>query len=173
MKKGAQFPPGVRETVIRLAGSRPRPTNREIRKAIEMEFEVEVSYRTIGRYCKAAGVPTSSQLTRSRSAAGEGLPSGGLPLWIAANYGDATRAIEAYVQALGARARLVGGATFIVPGVVYGPHEKAIIENIRRNDGRLASLERHFHQAEVDGDREKAEELVLRIKTVLEEWLVL
>ena len=150
-----------------------RLTNREIRKAIEREFEVEVSDRTIGRYCKAEEVPTSSQLTRSRSAAGEGLPSSGLPLWIATHYGDATRPIEAYVQELGAHARLVGGAAFIVPGVVYGHHEKAIIENIRRNDGRLASLERYFHQAGVDGDRENARELVLRIKTVLEEWLVL
>lgn len=61
MKPGERPPRELKEFVLRLAGSRPRPTNREICQAVERRFGLTLDDRTIGRYCQAAGVPTSSR----------------------------------------------------------------------------------------------------------------
>ena len=63
MKPGERPPRGVREIVLRLAGRNPRPTNREVREAVQRKFgeDFELSDRTIVRYCRAAGLPTSGR----------------------------------------------------------------------------------------------------------------
>lgn len=61
MKSGEHPPKGVKELVLKLAGSKPRPTNREIVEAVQRKFRVDIVERTVARYCKAAGLPTSSR----------------------------------------------------------------------------------------------------------------
>ncbi len=68
MKAGEHPPIGVKELVLKLAGNKPRPTNKEIREAVKRKFgeTIELSYRTIGRYCEGAGLPTSSRVPRGK-----------------------------------------------------------------------------------------------------------
>jgi len=66
MKQGERPPKGVRELVLRLAGRDPRPTNRVIQQRIKEKFEVTVDQKTIQRYCKAAGLPTSPRAPGER-----------------------------------------------------------------------------------------------------------
>ncbi len=61
MKMGEHPPEGVKKLVLELAGTNPRPTNKEIREAVQRRFEgIEISYRTISRYCSAAVLPRST-----------------------------------------------------------------------------------------------------------------
>ncbi|MDO8472320.1 MAG: hypothetical protein Q7T05_00715 [Dehalococcoidia bacterium] len=61
LQKGERPPPGAKERVIRLAGSRPRPTNKEIIEDVQRKFEITMSDRTIRRYCEEARVPRSTK----------------------------------------------------------------------------------------------------------------
>ena len=63
MKPGERPPNGVKELVLKLAGSNPRPTNKAICEDVKRRFgeRIEVSERTVGRYCEKAGSPTSSR----------------------------------------------------------------------------------------------------------------
>ena len=63
MKQGEPPPKGVKELVLKLAARDPRPTNKQIREGVQTTFGegTELSDRTIGRYCKAAGLPGSSR----------------------------------------------------------------------------------------------------------------
>ncbi|MDD5605607.1 MAG: hypothetical protein WC231_01335 [Dehalococcoidales bacterium] len=60
MKSGEKPPRGLKKYVISLASSNPRPTNKEIREAVDRKFETGISDRTICRYCTQAGLPTKS-----------------------------------------------------------------------------------------------------------------
>ncbi len=70
MKRGEPPPRGLKELVVRLGGG-PRPTNQVIRQSVKEKFGVTVDDKTIRRYCKAAGLPTSSRLSRQQ----EGKPT--------------------------------------------------------------------------------------------------
>lgn len=61
VKPGERPPSGLKEKVLRLAGRNPRPTNQAIADAVKEAFGVKVVERTIRRYCKVAGVATSSR----------------------------------------------------------------------------------------------------------------
>ncbi len=63
MKKGEGPPNGVKELVLKLAGRNPRPTNKGICDDVKREFGegIEISERTVGRYCEKAGLPTNSR----------------------------------------------------------------------------------------------------------------
>ena len=63
MKRGEPPPSKARELVLKMAGIYPRPTNRQIREAVQRRFgeEIVLSDRTIFRYCRAARLPASTR----------------------------------------------------------------------------------------------------------------
>lgn len=63
LKQGKPPPKGVRELVLKMAGRNPRPTNREIIDEVKRKFgeAISIDGRTISRYCKDVGLPTSSR----------------------------------------------------------------------------------------------------------------
>ena len=60
IKPGERTPGAVRVEVCRLAEMKPRPINRVIREQVAMKLGVNVSYRSIRRFCEEAELPTSS-----------------------------------------------------------------------------------------------------------------
>lgn len=64
MKQGERPPKGVKLLVVRLAGRDPRPTNAVIEEVVKEKFGVNLDSKTIRRYCKEAGLPTSNQTAR-------------------------------------------------------------------------------------------------------------
>ena len=61
MPSGEPVPPAARAEVCRLAGMKPRPINRVIQEQVKMKYGVVVSPRSIGRFCKEAGLPARSR----------------------------------------------------------------------------------------------------------------
>ncbi|MFA4835022.1 MAG: hypothetical protein WC749_02980 [Dehalococcoidia bacterium] len=68
MKPGERPPKIVKAMVVDLGGRLLRPTNAKIIEAVKQEFSLDISDRTIYRYCKKAGVPTSVRRQRSAGA---------------------------------------------------------------------------------------------------------
>ena len=64
MKQGERPSDKVKEEIYRLAAKEPRPTNTAIQAAVKERFSTSVSPRAISRYCKKAGLPTSSLSTK-------------------------------------------------------------------------------------------------------------
>ena len=59
MQPGERPPKKVKELVVELGGRLLRPTNAKIIEAVKQELSLDISDRTIRRYCKEGGVPTS------------------------------------------------------------------------------------------------------------------
>ena len=82
--------------------------------------------------------------------------------------GLVARAIAGYSERKRLRANGIGRSGLMLPRLLYGPEEEAIISAIRRRDSQLTSLEKQFAQAEVDLNRDAATRLAAEISQVLQ-----
>ena len=71
IKPGERTPGAVSVEVCRLAEMKPRPINRVIREQVAMKLGVNVSYRSIRRFCEEAELPTSSRSRKPEASISE------------------------------------------------------------------------------------------------------
>ncbi|MEE9247672.1 MAG: hypothetical protein V3U79_03135 [Dehalococcoidia bacterium] len=171
MKKGDGPSPGVKARVQKLAASKPRPTNREIREAIEKEYAVTIADRTIRRYCVEGNVPTSSRPRRKRGVVFKDGKKEVLKEWLRNNLADALKAVEAVTEWRIREILLAEGRVIGLPDSRYRAHQRLIIESIRKQSKKLRSLEEQFGRAKAAKNIEEMGELVGKIRTLLDEWL--